>query len=123
MTQLRRRISGLRTPGSRESSRARQVSPTRRWTCVRPTVAYVTDSHKWVIHGERLVDDTPHICASLADVEPRRASAGAPARRSPAPTTTSSCPALLTADELDPCTPLRMREPATVIETAWVVAV
>src|SRR6202030_1087160 len=27
--------------------------------------------------GERLVDDTPHICASLADVEPRRASAGA----------------------------------------------
>jgi len=32
-------------------------------------VAYVTDPHKWVIHGERLVDDTPHIRVSLADVE------------------------------------------------------
>jgi 8-oxo-dGDP phosphatase len=29
----------------------------------------VTDPHKWVIHGERLVDDTPHIRVSLADVE------------------------------------------------------
>jgi 8-oxo-dGTP pyrophosphatase MutT (NUDIX family) len=32
-------------------------------------VACVTDPHKWVIHGERLVDDTPHIRVSLADVE------------------------------------------------------
>ena len=32
-------------------------------------VADVTDPHKWVIHGERLVDDTPHIRVSLADVE------------------------------------------------------
>jgi NUDIX domain len=32
-------------------------------------VAYVTDPHKWVIHGERLVDDTPHVRVSLADVE------------------------------------------------------
>jgi 8-oxo-dGTP pyrophosphatase MutT (NUDIX family) len=29
----------------------------------------VTDPHKWVIHGERLVDDTPHVRVSLADVE------------------------------------------------------
>ena len=29
----------------------------------------MTDPHKWVIHGERLVDDTPHIRVSLADVE------------------------------------------------------
>ena len=29
----------------------------------------VTDQHEWVIHGERLVDDTPHIRVSLADVE------------------------------------------------------
>jgi len=29
----------------------------------------VTDPHKWVIHGERLVDDTPHVCVSVADVE------------------------------------------------------
>jgi 8-oxo-dGTP pyrophosphatase MutT (NUDIX family) len=29
----------------------------------------VTDPHKWVIHGERLVDDTPHIRVSLAVVE------------------------------------------------------
>src|SRR6202034_1392596 len=33
------------------------------------SVAYVTDPHEWVIHGERLVDDTPHIRVSLADVE------------------------------------------------------
>jgi 8-oxo-dGTP pyrophosphatase MutT (NUDIX family) len=33
------------------------------------SVAYVTDPHKWVIHGERLVDDTPHVRVSLADVE------------------------------------------------------
>jgi 8-oxo-dGTP pyrophosphatase MutT (NUDIX family) len=33
------------------------------------SVAWVTDSHKWVIHGERLVDDTSHIRVSLADVE------------------------------------------------------
>src|ERR1700761_1644227 len=32
-------------------------------------VAYVTDPHKWVVHGERLVDDTPHIRVSIADVE------------------------------------------------------
>jgi 8-oxo-dGTP pyrophosphatase MutT (NUDIX family) len=37
---------------------------------VRPgSVAYVTDPHKWVIHSERLLDDTPHIRVSLADVE------------------------------------------------------
>jgi 8-oxo-dGTP pyrophosphatase MutT (NUDIX family) len=29
----------------------------------------VTERHKWVIHGERLVDDTPHVRVSLADVE------------------------------------------------------
>ena len=29
----------------------------------------MTDPHKWVIHGERLVDDTPHVSVSLADVE------------------------------------------------------
>ena len=29
----------------------------------------MTDPHKWVIHGERLVDDTPHIRVSLADLE------------------------------------------------------
>src|SRR6266705_3148963 len=33
------------------------------------SVAYVTDPHKWLIHGERLVDDTPHVRVSLADVE------------------------------------------------------
>jgi 8-oxo-dGTP pyrophosphatase MutT (NUDIX family) len=33
------------------------------------SVAYVTYPHKWVIHSERLVDDTPHIRVSLADVE------------------------------------------------------
>jgi len=33
------------------------------------SVGCVTDPHKWVIHGERLVDDTPHIRVSLADVE------------------------------------------------------
>lgn len=29
----------------------------------------MTDPHKWVVRGERLVDDTPHIRVSLADVE------------------------------------------------------
>ena len=29
----------------------------------------VTDAHKWVVQGERLVDDTPHVRVSLADVE------------------------------------------------------
>jgi 8-oxo-dGTP pyrophosphatase MutT (NUDIX family) len=29
----------------------------------------VADPHKWVIHGERVVDDTPHVRVSLADVE------------------------------------------------------
>jgi ADP-ribose pyrophosphatase YjhB (NUDIX family) len=29
----------------------------------------VSDQHKWVVHDERLVDDTPHIRVSLADVE------------------------------------------------------
>ena len=29
----------------------------------------MTDRHKWVVHGERLVDDTSHIRVSLADVE------------------------------------------------------
>ena len=29
----------------------------------------MTDPPKWVIHGERLVDDTPHVRVSLADVE------------------------------------------------------
>jgi 8-oxo-dGTP pyrophosphatase MutT (NUDIX family) len=33
------------------------------------TVGSVTDPHKWVIHGERLVDDTPHVRISQADVE------------------------------------------------------
>ena len=33
------------------------------------SVADVTDPHKWVIHGERLVDDTPRIRVSLAEVE------------------------------------------------------
>ena len=39
------------------------------WATRAGSVAYVTDPHKWVIHGERLVDDTPHIRVSLADVE------------------------------------------------------
>jgi hypothetical protein len=34
------------------------------------SVACVTDPRKWLIHGARLVDDTPHIRVSLADVEP-----------------------------------------------------
>ncbi len=29
----------------------------------------MTERHKWVVHGERLVDDTSHIRVSLADVE------------------------------------------------------
>ena len=29
----------------------------------------MTEQHKWVVHGERLVDDTPHIRVSLADIE------------------------------------------------------
>jgi 8-oxo-dGTP pyrophosphatase MutT (NUDIX family) len=29
----------------------------------------VSDSHKWLVHAERLVDDTPHVRISLADVE------------------------------------------------------
>ena len=29
----------------------------------------VSDSHKWVVHGERLVDNTPHVRISQADVE------------------------------------------------------
>ena len=33
------------------------------------SVACVTDPHKWLIHGERLLEDTPHIRVSLADVE------------------------------------------------------
>jgi 8-oxo-dGTP pyrophosphatase MutT (NUDIX family) len=32
-------------------------------------VRYVTDPPKWAIHGERVVDDTPHVRISLADVE------------------------------------------------------
>ena len=33
------------------------------------SVAYVSDPFKWVIHGERIVDDTPHVRVNLADVE------------------------------------------------------
>lgn len=33
------------------------------------SVASVTAPGKWVIHDERLVDDTPHVRVSLADVE------------------------------------------------------
>ena len=33
------------------------------------TVNDVTDPPKWAIHGERVVDDTPHVRISLADVE------------------------------------------------------
>ena len=29
----------------------------------------MTDPPKWLVHGERLVDDTPHVRVSLADVE------------------------------------------------------
>jgi hypothetical protein len=29
----------------------------------------LSDAHKWLVHGERLVDDTPHVRISLADVE------------------------------------------------------
>jgi 8-oxo-dGTP pyrophosphatase MutT (NUDIX family) len=29
----------------------------------------VTEPHKWIVHGERLVDDTPHVRVSLTDVE------------------------------------------------------
>src|ERR1700685_754853 len=52
----------------------RRTPPGRRlggdgWRSRPGNVAYVTDLHKWVLHGERLVDDTPHIRVSLADVE------------------------------------------------------
>jgi 8-oxo-dGDP phosphatase len=33
------------------------------------SVAYVIDPQKWVVHCERLVDDTSHVRVSLADVE------------------------------------------------------
>jgi hypothetical protein len=29
----------------------------------------VSNLPQWVVHGERLVDDTPHVRVSLADVE------------------------------------------------------
>jgi 8-oxo-dGTP pyrophosphatase MutT (NUDIX family) len=29
----------------------------------------VSDPRKWLVHGERLVDDTPHVRVSLADIE------------------------------------------------------
>jgi 8-oxo-dGTP pyrophosphatase MutT (NUDIX family) len=29
----------------------------------------VSDSHEWLVHGERLVDDTPYVRVSLVDVE------------------------------------------------------
>ena len=29
----------------------------------------MSNPHRWVVHGERLVDDTPHVRVSLADVE------------------------------------------------------
>lgn len=29
----------------------------------------MADPHEWQVHGERLVDDTPHIRVSLADIE------------------------------------------------------
>ena len=29
----------------------------------------MSDPHKWLVHGEQLVDDTPHVRISLADVE------------------------------------------------------
>jgi 8-oxo-dGTP pyrophosphatase MutT (NUDIX family) len=29
----------------------------------------VSDSHRWLVHNERLVDDTPHVRISVADVE------------------------------------------------------
>ncbi len=29
----------------------------------------MSNPHRWAVHGERLVDDTPHIRVSLADVE------------------------------------------------------
>lgn len=29
----------------------------------------MSNSHQWLVHGERVVDDTPHIRVSLADVE------------------------------------------------------
>jgi 8-oxo-dGTP pyrophosphatase MutT (NUDIX family) len=33
------------------------------------SVGCVNDSSEWLVHGERLVDDTPHVRISLADVE------------------------------------------------------
>jgi 8-oxo-dGDP phosphatase len=33
------------------------------------TVRYVNDRRTWLVHGERLLDDTPHVRVSLADVE------------------------------------------------------
>ena len=29
----------------------------------------MSDTREWLVHGERLVDDTPHVRVSLADVE------------------------------------------------------
>src|ERR1700685_3937341 len=52
----------------------RRTPPGRRlggdgWRSRPGNVAYVTDLHKWVLHGERLVDDTARVRVSLADVE------------------------------------------------------
>jgi hypothetical protein len=33
------------------------------------SVGPVANPHEWQVHGERLVDDTPHIRVSLADIE------------------------------------------------------
>ena len=60
-----RYVGGLRQVYRRSLSGPRSLGA----CCLAGNVAYVTDPHKWVIHGERLVDDTPHIRVSLADVE------------------------------------------------------
>jgi 8-oxo-dGTP pyrophosphatase MutT (NUDIX family) len=58
------------TPALQRTTDAAGASSGREGKLVRTgNVAYVTDPHKWVIHSERLVDDTPHIRVSLADVE------------------------------------------------------
>jgi 8-oxo-dGTP pyrophosphatase MutT (NUDIX family) len=51
------------------------IALSRRHTDGPRTVPYMRDLQKWTVRDERLVDDTPHIRVSLADVElPNRVS-------------------------------------------------
>jgi len=42
---------------------------TARWSTITQIYEGTNHARQWVIHGERLVDDTPHVRVSLADVE------------------------------------------------------